>query len=1033
MKKICYSSIALLVVLLIMASGAAWGGMRTDSKNKKQVQKPSEVTLRGDYVVFDVNSISTYIRNNGSFNRDPGTGNAGFEWPKGTGNTANYASGLWLGGIADDDTLPRVAVAEYSYEYDAGAIVEGVSPEDSRWRVYKIKRGDDATNNPDYANWPFDDGAPYSLDGLGNKVPKLLGDMTVFTVFNDNNQTLHTNMNTKPLGIEIQLTAFAFNRSDALGNTIYYKWKLVNKGGRNIKDAYITVWTDIDLGDSGDDYDGCDTTLGLGYTYNYDPVDGVYGTAVPATGFDFLQGPLVPGEATDTAKFPDGRIFPGKKFLKMTSFVKYNNDATDLGNPNNGQEVYNYMKAFTRSGLRITDDLGNPANFMFPGDPNLPYDAATNWLEQGAGGDRRFLMSSGPFSMAPGDTQEIVAGNLIAQGSDYHNSVTALKNADKAVQLAYELDFNLAAPPPAPEVVGVGLSNQIVLYWGEDDEFASEIESFSNIDPLAEAAAAEDPYYEFEGYAIYQVANKSGGDPRLLQIFDVVNNVKEINDQVFDPAYGTITKVVKPGSDNGIERSIRLTIDKYSNDKFANGKDYYFVVTAYSYNLESVPKTLESAFNVITVRPAQSPMGEVFHGAFGDTIGTKDTTLGYTVAPHDSGLSQGYVIPVVINPSAVTGDRYDVRFAADTSTGEIYWYVRNVTKMDTVIERNTNQSGNDQYPVIDGLMIKVVDAPIGLNSTYGDNGTLLLPENPDSQWVLGNGDDWGMPYFGGGLELGAYIDHYLGFTSNYYAFNRYPRMTEVRFTPGDSSYAYRYRRTNVGGVTRYRLQDMSNIPVSAWDVSNPASPIQLNLAWRDQVADGIWDPTSSYLEVLVVCPTDYDPTGATYGDGGPWENDAIFLLALTVSAGHSFMESPNTISIKTNWSNASTDVFSFSTSGVRAEKGNTELAKDQIDRIMAVPNPYFGANAYERNQFGKIIRFTNLPKKATLRIFNLASDMVRMIEKDDNLTTADWDLRNKNDLPIASGMYIVYIDMPDIGTKILKVAVIMSEERLDNF
>jgi len=716
----------------------------------------------------------------------------------------------------------------------------------------------------------------------------------------------------------------------------------------------------------------------------------------------------------------------------MTSFLKYSNDASDLGNPNNGQEVYNYMRGYTRSGLRIKDDLGNPANFMFPGDPNLPYDPATNWIEQGAGGDRRFMMSAGPFNLAPGDTQEIVAANLIAQGSDYHNSVTALKNADKAVQLAYELDFNLAPPPPAPEVVGVGLNNEIVLYWGKNEELASKIESFSILDPLAAAAGATDPYYDFEGYAVYQLANKSGDDPRLLKIFDVKDNVKEISDQVFDPKYGMITKVVKPGSDNGVMRSIRLTMDQYTNDKFYNGKDYYFAVTSYTYNGESVPKTLESSFNVITVRPQQTPIGDTYKGKFGDTIGVRDPVLGYIVASHDSGLSQGYVIPVVIDPSAVTGDKYEVRFKSDT-TGEMYWYVRDATKNTTVISRNTNQTGNDQYPVVDGVMIKVVDAQVGLNPTYGDNGTLLLPENPDSQWIMGNGDFWGMPYFGGGLDLGAYIDHYLGYTSNNFPFSDYPRITEVRFTPGDSSYAYRYRRTNVGGVTRYRFQDMSKIPVSAWDVSNPASPRQLNLAWRDQVADGVWDPTTSPVEVLVVCPTTYDPTGATYGDGGPWENDAIYVLGLAVKEGHTFMESPNTISIKRNVLNTTADIFSFSTSNVRAEKDNLSLAKSQIDRIMAVPNPYFGANAYERNQFGKIIRFTNLPKKATIRIFNLASDLVKIIEKDDNLTTADWDLRNKYDLPVASGMYVVYIDMPNIGTKILKVAVIMAEERLDNF
>ncbi len=761
-------------------------------------------------------------------------------------------------------------------------------------------------------------------------------------------------------------------------------------------------------------------------------MDGVYGSAVPATGFDFLQGPLVPGNETDTAKFPDGRIFPGKKFLKMTSFLKYSNDASDLGNPNNGQEVYNYMKGYTRSGLRILDDLGNPADFMFPGDPNLSYDAATNWIEQGSGGDRRFMMSAGPFNMAPGDTQEIVAANLIAQGSDYHNSVTVLKNADKAVQLAYDLDFNLAAPPPTPDVIGVGLDNQIVLYWGENDDLANKIESFSNLDPLAEAGGAADPYYEFEGYAIYQLANKSGDDPRLIQIFDVKNNVKEINDQVFDPAYGTITKVVKPGSDNGIKRSIRLTMDKYTNDKFYNGKDYYFAVTAYTYNGESVPKTLESPFKIITVRPQLTPIGDTYKSKYGDTIGVRDPVLGYIVASHDSGLSQGYVIPVVINPSVVTGDKYEVRFKSDT-TGEMYWYVRNTTKNTTVISKNTNQTGDDQYPVVDGIMIKVVDAQVGLNPTYGDNGTLLLPENPDSQWITGNGDFWGMPYFEGGLDLGAYIDYYLGYTSNNFPFGDYPRITEVRFTPGDSSYAYRYRRTNVGGVTRYRFQDMAKIPVSAWDMSDPTSPRQLNLAWRDQVVDGIWDPTTSPVEVLVVCPTTYDPTGSTYGDGGPWENDAIYVLGLAVKEGHTFMESPNTLSIKRNVLNTQADIFSFSTSSSRAEKDNISLAKNQLDRIMAVPNPYFGANAYERNQFGKIVRFTNLPKKATIRIFNLASDLVKVIEKDDNLTTSDWDLRNKYDLPVASGMYVVYIDMPGIGTKILKVAVIMAEERLDNF
>ncbi|MCI0448870.1 MAG: hypothetical protein L0Y79_03670 [Chlorobi bacterium] len=42
---------------------------------------------------IDVNTIATYFRNNGNFNRNPFTGNTGFEWPKGENKFARYSSG----------------------------------------------------------------------------------------------------------------------------------------------------------------------------------------------------------------------------------------------------------------------------------------------------------------------------------------------------------------------------------------------------------------------------------------------------------------------------------------------------------------------------------------------------------------------------------------------------------------------------------------------------------------------------------------------------------------------------------------------------------------------------------------------------------------------------------------------------------------------------------------------------------------------------------------------------------------------------
>jgi hypothetical protein len=687
MKRAKYFASAFLIALAVLSLGAKRAG------DPNTLSKP---TLSGDHVLMDVNNISTPIRNNGSFDRDPGTGNAGFEWPKGTGNTAIYASGLWMGGRKGGQV--SVAVAEYSYEFDAGPMTAGggwADPNDPLHRVYRINRGD-GPENPDYANWPVEYGAP--VDENGN--PQIIGDATVWCVFNDADPSTHTNMNAPPLGVEVQLTAFGFNRSDALGNALFFKWKVINKSGTDIEDTYISVWSDIDLGDSGDDLDGCDTTLGLGFTYNGDPEDGVYGFTPPVPGFDFLQGPLVDGAPTDTARFPDGRIFPGKKLLKMTAYLKYSNDATDLGNPSTGTEVHNYMQGLTRNGLQILDPGGNPSTFMFSGDPSQP-NSATNWIETDNPGDRRLLMSSGPFTMAAGDTQEIVAASLIAQGSDNLNSVVALKNADASVQTAYDLNFNLAPPPDAPIVNATTLDQAVIFSWGDDAASADAVEATSTLDPIAEAAGASKFTYDFEGYVVYQVANASGDNPQIVATFDLPGNIEPIYDDVFDPSVGNlVNKPVRFGNNGGVQRTIRITSDKYTGLRLSNAKDYYFVVSAYSYNEESVPKTLESALNVMTVRPTKLP-GRRLTSAFGDTLAVTHT-----------GTSDGSAVALVVDPAATTGHDYNVEFVVDTANGGFMWQVRDVTSNLLVVTEQKNETGDGAYPTFDGVQVKPQGPPL---------------------------------------------------------------------------------------------------------------------------------------------------------------------------------------------------------------------------------------------------------------------------------------------------------------------------------
>ena len=61
--------------------------------------------------------------NFGSVAWDLTTGNSGLEFPKGSGKTAIFAGGLWLGAHVNGEV--RTVVAEYSYEFGPGNMVGG--------------------------------------------------------------------------------------------------------------------------------------------------------------------------------------------------------------------------------------------------------------------------------------------------------------------------------------------------------------------------------------------------------------------------------------------------------------------------------------------------------------------------------------------------------------------------------------------------------------------------------------------------------------------------------------------------------------------------------------------------------------------------------------------------------------------------------------------------------------------------------------------------------------------------------------------
>lgn len=400
---------------------------------------------------MDVNNLDMVVTNHGSYAYDLTTGDAGLIYPKGSGNVAVFAAGIWIGARVGGEV--RIAVGGYSQEFVPGPMLNGTfQPDEVRFKSYTILRGN--TTSPDYLSWPVQDGAP--VDSLGQ--PALLGDAMIWSVYNDADPSFHTNEAgiTAPLGIEIQQSTFAFNRVGALGNVIFIGFKLINKGGTQLDSAYVSLWADPDVGGFTDDLVGCDTTRSLGYCYNATNADQQYGSNPPAVGFTLLQGPRVPGlpGVTDT--------------LGMTSFNKYIN-GTD---PAAAFETYNYMSGVHADGspIYVNDDPIQPittyqVSGLDPGAPSGP----TNWLDSNPA-DRRLFLTSGPFTMQPGDSQEIVSAICIGQGMDRLSSVSDLRGEKvAAARTAYEAGFNV--PPDVPTSItatlleSVAQPDRVRLVW----------------------------------------------------------------------------------------------------------------------------------------------------------------------------------------------------------------------------------------------------------------------------------------------------------------------------------------------------------------------------------------------------------------------------------------------------------------------------------------------------------------------------------------------------------------------------------------
>jgi hypothetical protein len=131
--------------------------------------------------------------------------------------------------------------------------------------------------------------------------------------------------------------------------------------------------------------------------------------------------------------------------------------------------------------------------------------------------------------------------------------------------------------------------------------------------------------------------------------------------------------------------------------------------------------------------------------------------------------------------------------------------------------------------------------------------------------------------------------------------------------------------------------------------------------------------------------------------------------------------------------NRNRPMYAFNTSDLKTVTNSNEAAVSALDLINVVPNPYYAYSAYEKNQIENRVKFTNLPEKCTIRIYTVSGTMIRKLTKDSPVTSLDWDLKNQAGIPIASGLYIVHVEVEGVGEKILKFFGVLRPIDLDAY
>lgn len=434
-----------------------------------------------------------------------------------------FDAGFWMTGIFNGAI--HSSIKFYSANYSPGPIINGqpamiAQPEDVlRYRVYKIFKGNDP-QNPDLLEWPSDFGAPVDENGD----PKFFGDQLLWSAYNllDSNFVDSNYVTAKERGIlPIEVHQKIYGRDGSgrdhenlLHNVVFIEWTVINKGNTSIDSAFIGLWCDIDFYDIRSNLPAVDISRQTGYLWSGKDFEPSLGGVPPAVGLSILYGPIKP-HPDSTAIFK-GKPLSGYYNLPLSSFNAIGDDTKIdplYGPPRNEVQVYNSANGFGNTGGIIFDPTTSRATkFPFSGDPVTE----TGWLfpPEESGNGSGFILFTGPFNIAPNDTQWVMAALVPGLGGDKKGSIVMMR---EKIDILKSQPYDSLAFGSTPLVTSIreleeNLPKSAVLYQNYPNPFNPNTKiKFAipnNYSPFAKSALTTLTVYDILGQKVATLINK---------------------------------------------------------------------------------------------------------------------------------------------------------------------------------------------------------------------------------------------------------------------------------------------------------------------------------------------------------------------------------------------------------------------------------------------------------------------------------------------------------------------------------------------